>query len=133
MAKDTFRWVAQNPGDTLTRKLNSEINQAEDNGYELEDKEVLQKPEDGNDNKAIILLHFTKPKYDSADYGTFLQAVDISMESLDDDYDFNKADLIQEEIAEVVGGIRENYPNHQIVDMELDEGGKILYLMFEPF
>ena len=138
MTKDQFRWVAQPPGGGLTRKINEEIREAEENGYELEDKETLEKPEEGDSHKAIILLQFTKSKYEKSEEGAFVSPVDISVgDETDKNGDVNgyvdKTMAVREEIAGEVNGIKETFPNHEIVSMELDEEGRTLYLRFEPF
>lgn len=134
MAKDTFRWVAQPPGDELKRKINSEISQAEESGYELEDKEILEKPAEGEDNRAIVLLHFTKSKYQENDEGAFIEAVDISIGDSDEEHGYaDKEIALREELAGTINSVEDHHPDHEIVGMELDEEGRTLYLRFEPF
>lgn len=132
MTKDYFRWVAQQPGDTLTRKINEEIREAEESNYTLKDKQILKHPEEGDQGEAIILLHFTSSKYDEAKHGSFVQPIDVSVDEFNDQGTVTKGDVIREKIAEEYPDIEDNY-NYEIVDMELDEDEKVLYLRFEPF
>jgi hypothetical protein len=132
MAEDYFSWVAQQPGDKLTRKINQEIREAEEDNYTLKDKQILKHPEDGDQGEAIILLHFTSSKYEEAKHSGFVQPIDVNVEDFNGQATVSKGEVIREKIAEEYPHIEDDY-NYEIVDMELDEEEKILYLRFEPF
>lgn len=136
MANTEFRWVAETPGDTLVRKLNEEISDMEDAGYQLDEKEILEDSEEGTDNLVVILLQFSKNRFTGDDNDVFVEAVDISIADEDEegyvDGYKNKQIALSERVAEVQNKLESTYPDHQVMDMELDEKGRTLYLRFEP-
>lgn len=134
MPKDNFRWVAQPPGDNLTGKINQKIREAEESGFELAGKEVIEKSTEGESEDTIILLHFSKPLHNESDNETFVETVDLSVGDIEDEEVHSEAATlaVSEQIAEKTNIVRGHHPNHEIVDMELDETGRTLFLLFEP-
>lgn len=130
--EDEFRWVAQNPGDKLTSKLNEVTRSMEEKGYELVEKELVEKPKDSNNNRAFYLLHFSKKR----SRNPLVEVIDLNerlKQKSNDEIPYETFEMaLEEDIAEKRNNLEEYYDGEITLEsMEVADSKGLLFLKFE--
>lgn len=128
MANDQFRWVSQPADDNLTSKMNEIVSDMEESGYELEEKDVLERTHEGKNNNVMVLLHFSERVPDENEAEYFIDSIDISIGDDIEESDL-KQGVLDEQIAEKLSNYRDDKEKLDVTDIRIDETGRTAYLV----